>query len=228
MTIVEQQRRFYEDLFRKHGDSPRALSYRDSETQYERFERLARLFEQERERISVHEVGCGLGHFGDFLRDRYPHVAYSGCDISEAFVDHCRRRFPEAKFHLHDITERLPEERYDFVTLSGAFNPRLQTPPEEWQAFIHAMLRAMYSLATKGVGANFLTTYHDPDHTDSTLHYQDPASLTDFVVRRLSRHYLIDAGGPLYEYTLLVYRPRYVKALYPGAAFSRYFHGGRE
>jgi SAM-dependent methyltransferase len=223
MTIADRQRRFYERLFARHGDSPRALSYRDRETQFERFERLGRLFGRESGRFTVHEVGCGLGHFGEFLAERFPAAVYSGSDISPQFVERCRARFPESDFRVRDPTTGPAEDRYDFVTTSGMFNPRRETPPDAWRGFIFAMLEAMYGMAGKGIGANFLTTYHDADRTDPDLHYQDPRELTDFAVERLSRHYAIDAAGPLYEYTLVVLRPEYVHRFYDEAAFAHYF-----
>ena len=226
MSIADEQREFYEALFREHGNSPRALSYRDRETQYERFERLTRVFGDEQPPFRVHEIGCGLGHLGEFLESRFPGVEYSGSDISETFVEHCRRRFPGGNFQLRDVTSEPPRDRYDFILLSGAFNPRLGTPPAEWQRFVFSMLEAMYRMADKGLAANFLSTYHDPDRTREDLHYQDPQELTDFVVRTLSRHYALDAAGPLYEYSLVVYRPDYVESRHAGEAFRRYFHRG--
>jgi cyclopropane fatty-acyl-phospholipid synthase-like methyltransferase len=223
MTIADEQRRFYEDLYARHGNSPRSLAYRDRETQYERFERLCRLFERERESFTIHEVGCGLGHLGEFLERRYPEAVYSGSDISPKFVEHCRNRFPDREFHLRDVSAGPVDERYDFLATSGLFNPRLQTPPAEWQRFVFTILEAMYRMAIKGLAVNFLTTYHDPDHASADMHYQDPRELSDFVVSRLSRHFSLDAAGPLYEYTLCVYRPEYVRSFYEDAAFARYF-----
>jgi hypothetical protein len=55
------------------------------------------------------------------------------------------------------------------------------------------------------------------------MFYQDEKRLIDFVMHSLSRHVEIDEFGPLYEYGLRVYRPEYVRSLYPQTTFDRYF-----
>jgi len=222
VSSPDNQREFYRRLWAQHGDDPRALGHRDRATQAERFARLARVFGRER-RFSVHELGCGLGHFGEYLAAEHSGAEYSGSDLVEEFLEVCRRRHPQGRFHLRDVTAQLPAERYDFVTQSGAFNGRLDAEPAAWQAFIERALRAMYAMARCGIASNFLSRYCDPERMRPELHYQDPAQLTDFVVRELSRHYEIDSGGPLYEFTLRVYRPEYVRRAYGAPEFDRYF-----
>lgn len=223
MSIHDEQRRYFGELWKQHGEDPRAVGYRDAETQRERFERLALAFAHEAGPFSVHEIGCGLGDFGLYLRRTRPQVEYSGSEIHEPFLEVCRRRLPDCRFYDRDVARELPPERYDFVTQSGMFNARLDTPPEEWRRFVFGMLGAMYAMARKGIAFNFLTTYCDRELMREELHYQEPREISDFVVQHLSRHFEIDAAGPLYEYTVRVYRPEYVRGHYPGAPFSRYF-----
>jgi hypothetical protein len=119
--------------------------------------------------------------------------------------------------------ESLPEDRYDYVVLFGTFNVAGDSPRDVWQSYIYSMLAAMYGLCLKGCGMTFLTTYYDPGFDRAELHYQDEKALMDYTVRNLSRHFAIDASGPLYEYSLRIYRPEYVHTLYTEAAFERYF-----
>ncbi|HZI14225.1 MAG TPA: class I SAM-dependent methyltransferase [Myxococcus sp.] len=223
MDIADEQAAFYGALLEQYGDDPRSLSHRDQATQYERFHRLARVFEGETGPFTVHEVGCGMGHFGEFLQQHHPRALYSGSDVHPAFPEACARKFPQGRFHTRDIVAVLPEERYDYLTLSGTFNVRLSATPEAWRGFVQGMLGAMYALCTRGFAVNFLTTYHDPGYTRAELHYQPPGELLDFVVGKLSRFWELDAGGPLYEYTLRVYRPEHVQARHADPAFARYF-----
>lgn len=223
MDIAEEQRTFYGALLEQYGDDPRALSHRDQATQYERFHRLARVFAHEPGDFTVHEVGCGMGHFGEFLQAHHPRAAYSGSDVHPGFVEACAAKFPVGSFHTRDIVAALPPERYDYLTLSGTFNVRLSASPEAWRGFVHGMLGAMFALCTRGFAVNFLTSYHDPEYTREDLYYQPPGALLDFVVGHLSRFWELDAGGPLYEYTLRVHRPDYVRTRYTDPAFARYF-----
>lgn len=224
MSIRDDQRRHYADLWQRYGVDLRAVGWRqERELQEERFSRLSRAFVHEQESFSVHDIGAGLADFGRFLGKRFPLAEYSGSEVCDEFLEVCRRRFPRGRFELRDVSAELPRERYDFVTQSGLFNGRLGTPAERWQQFIFDMLHAMYTMARRGIAANFLTSYCDPERMHEELHYQHPEPIIDFVSRRLSRHWELDAGGPLYEYTLRVYRPEYVQQRYADPAFSRYF-----
>jgi len=222
MTIADQQNEFYDGLYERHGDDPRALSYRDERTQRERFERIALLFGKREGAFGVHEIGCGLGHFGSYLAKSFPQARYSGSDINPRFVDACRARFPGGDFRLRDVSRERPLDRHDFVTLSGTFNVPLGTPREDWRRFIGEMLEAMWAMATRGIAVNFLSSYCDAGKMRADLHYQPEVETLDFVARRLSRHFELDCSGPLYEYTVRVYRPRHVSELYPEPEFDRY------
>lgn len=223
MSLVDTQKKFYADLFAQHGDDPRSLSWRDSETQHERFARITKLFDREQGSFTVHEIGCGLGHFGDFLAEHHPRALYSGSDILPEFVTASQKRFPESEFFERDVSASLPKQKYDFVTLSGTFNLRLQTPVDPWKLFITNMLGAMYKMCTKGIAANFLSTCADAALMQNHLHYQSAAELIDHVSHHLSRHYELDHAGPFFEYTLRVYRPAYVRSCHPSQAFAKYF-----
>jgi hypothetical protein len=223
VKIADDQRSMYGQLYDRYGNNPQSLFHNDQESQYERFEMLARCFAQEIEVFSVHEIGCALGHFGEFLKARFPQAIFSGSDIYEPFVNACRKRFPHGKFFLRDITEELPDDRYDYVVLCGTFNIPGRISREQWQQFVFSMLTAMYAISGKGIGATFLSTYYDPGRNREDLYYQDEKRLMDFAARNLSRHFELDSMGPLYEYALKVYRPQYVRTLYPQMAFGKYF-----
>ena len=221
--VAGEQRAYYRSLLEAHGESPKSVGYNDTTTQNERFARLARVLEGQASPFTVHEVGCGLGHFGEYLQAHHPGAVYSGSDLVDEFVEACRRKFPGSTFELRDITADPPAGRYDFVTMSGTLNPRLATPAAEWRAHVLAVLEAMYGMARNGIAANFLTSYGHTDKMRPELHYQDPAEILDHVTRNLSRHVEIDAAGPLYEFTLRVHRPEHVRRLYRASEFDRYF-----
>jgi hypothetical protein len=224
MNIVNQTMlRLYGGNYERQGNNPQVLFHNDQESQYERFAMLGRLFDREAQPFTVHEIGCSMGHFGDFLRERYPLAIFSGSDIYGPFVELCRERFSKNEFFLRDITAELPNDRYDYVVTCGTFNIAGDAPRDEWQASIYRMATAMYALAQRGIGLTFLTNYYDPGYAREDLFYQDEKALMDFTVRNLSRHFELDEMGPLYEYGLRVYRPEYVHTLYPQPAFAKYF-----
>jgi hypothetical protein len=221
-TLSEDMIRIYSASFNEHGDDPKGFLHNDQDSQFERFLMMARLFEHETKPFTVHEIGCSTGHFGQYLCNHYPLAVYSGTDIYQPFVDVCQKKFPSGNFFVRDVIKDPPTERYDYVVCC-IFNLPGNTPRDQWQQFIWSMLQAMYSMADRGVSTTFLTTYYDPGRNRPDLHYQDEKEVMDFAVRNLSRHFVLDAIGPLYEYALRVYRPTYIHSLYPQQAFAKYF-----
>lgn len=224
MSITDEQREFYQRLYSQHGDAPQALSARDGITHDERFERTARLLERSPGR-DIHEIGCGLGHFGRWLARHAPEARYSGSDICPEFVDACSAQFPKGSFNCQDICETPLETTHDWVVLIGVFNIRLQRTDKEWFEFVQSMMRAMYAACSSGISVDFLTPYSDPEKRRDDLYYQPLEPLLDFVRSDLSRHFEIDHSAPLYEYTLRVHRPDAVRERHPEPAFDRYFQG---
>jgi hypothetical protein len=222
-VVTQEMLKLYGGNFEQMGDKEQALFHNDQESQYERFAMLVRLFERETEPFTVHEIGCSMGHFGAFLRDHFPLATFSGSDIYPPFVKLCCERFPGNKFFVRNITRDLPDDRYDYVVTCGTFNIIGDCPIDEWQAAIYRMVTAMYRLASRGVGLTFLTTYYDPGRNRADLFYQNEKQLMDFVVGNLSRHFELDEMGPLYEYSIRIYRPEYIHKLYPQPAFTKYF-----
>ncbi len=75
--------------------------------------------------LSALDVGCGNGRFGRFLVDRLKDVRYHGLDNSPALLAFARTELDGCQTRLdeHDIlTQPLPNERYDLVTLFGVLH----------------------------------------------------------------------------------------------------------
>lgn len=224
MNVVrDEMSRIYGGAFATYGDDPRSFLHNDRASQYERFAMLAPLFARETSSFTVHEIGCSIGHFGDFLRDHAPLAVYSGSDIHAPFVERCRERFGDGRFFVRDVSEALPDERYDYVVTFGTFNIPGTAPRDAWQEAIYAMASAMYALCRRGMGMTFLSTFHDAERTRPDLHYQSERELMAYAFRHLSRHFELDVRGPLFEYGMRIYRPEHVHASYPQPSFARYF-----
>ena len=72
--------------------------------------------------MRILDAGCGFGRtVGAFARMGYEAV---GVDISPAVIEEARRRNPEGRYLVHDLTRRLPDElgRFDaIVNLYSSF-----------------------------------------------------------------------------------------------------------
>src|SRR5207245_3740700 len=93
-------KRLFEERLERHGDSPRSLDCSE-EGQQGRFHVLAAVGQMSGR--SVVDLGSGLGHFYEFLRNRFSGVSYTGYDFSEKFVARARERDPVAPFAGRDV-----------------------------------------------------------------------------------------------------------------------------
>ena len=140
---TEVKKNFYDGRLEKFGDSAKAVGWINDEVQEKRFEVLSKIFEEDLY-PEVLDVGCGLGHFHDYLKANSFHPNYVGIDLSKEFVKKAIDRGVNA------ATVSLNEWKMpaDFVVASGTFNTEgtelLEAIPE------------MVKLANKGVAFNFL------------------------------------------------------------------------
>ena len=196
----------YQALFRTHGNSAHAVQYSDSESQHRRFEILA---QAAGDIGSVVDLGCGLGHFCDFLRARGFSGKYLGLDFVREFVDDANARHagdPLVEFRQFDLRADAYPEGFDTYVVCGVFNNR--TPDN--QAFLESTLARAFAATRRRVAFNLMSTY--VDFQDESLFYTDPRAVFDFCKRRLTSRltlrndYLVRDDRPPFEYAVYLYK----------------------
>jgi hypothetical protein len=223
-SIVKAQQRVYRESFREHGDSPHATKNGGRENQQLRFERLLRQLPTDAP-FTVHDVGAGLCDLHGWLLDQGLEHGYSATEIVPEMIALAREKFPEIEIRDRDLLAATPSgepsERHDFVVLSGVFNVPGEVPAEDWHRFVLDMIARMYELCGVAVAFNFLDARRT--FTDPSLFYIDAGELVDHCVRRHSRFVVLDRCYPLFECTLTIFRPEYVRKLHPGGHNDKYF-----
>lgn len=167
----------YDLLLKKHGSGP-AVSQWSPEGQLFRFQKLAEIGDLSGARVL--DVGCGLGDFYTFLKQKFGSVNYTGIDIVDGLIHQARRLHPDARFECLDLTEEKLEERFDYVLISGIFNNHI---PDS-DSFIRSMASVAYGVCDKAMGFNFISSHVST--RDKAMAYHDPAQVFDFCVRELS------------------------------------------
>ncbi len=202
--LVQAARAYYDDALRKFGDDPRGVNWRDKEAQYLRFEILTGLGDLNGYRL--HDVGCGLAHFRDFLAATAPGCVYVGSDISAQMIAAARARSDgSAQLYVADILASTePWMGADYVVNSGVFTVRGSANPEEWWVFVQSYIRRMFDLARVGIAFNIMTSH--VDYRDDHLFYMDPGEVLGFCAKALSRKVVIRHDYPLWEYMVYVYK----------------------
>lgn len=223
--LEESQKKFYLCKFKNFGDDPRSMSLNDKKSQYLRFQKILKLFKYEKTSdFSIHEVGCGLAHFKEFLDSLGYSCIYSGSDIIPEFIELCKKKYPQCYLSVQNIADDYDQiddaiKGNDYYCLSGTFNPKEDNTVHEWELFIFKSIKNMFKLAKNGIGFNFLTSYSE--FYDNKLYYADPKEIMDWCVKNLSRFISIEHDIPLYEFFVYVYKEDYIKEKFQD--YGKYF-----
>jgi SAM-dependent methyltransferase len=179
---------YFSALVEKHGLASAAVDWGSPVSQEKRFSVLAEIGSLDH--TSVLDVGCGLGDFLPWLRQRFPAITYTGIDVTPAMIAKARERFPSADFRVCDFLDFEEQtEIYDYVFSSGLFYLRKSDP----YAFVGGMLRKMFSCCRRGVAFNSLSSWASQPAVNEF--YADPVeiiriarTLTDIIVFRHDYH----------------------------------------
>jgi len=201
----------YSQALREFSDDPRAVGYNGPQSQDLMFSRFLQLFKFERDQIRVHEVGCGLCHFKEYLKNRR-RVLYSGNDTLRDMVVFSRQKHPETAIYHGRLRDNLQFLYTDYVVAITTFN---ESPKEE----LLDELQVMYAAAKKGIAFDCFSSY--VDFIDKKITYIDPAEMLSFCLQTLSRHVFLDHSLPNYRYVVFVYKPAFIDSIYPNK--SQYF-----
>ncbi len=190
-------REFYAPLLAEHGDDKAAVGYPEPAGQQGRYMMLCEVGDLTK--ASILDVGCGLGHLLDFLKQRGFEGDYLGIDLQEEMVARARKRHPEARFEVADFLEDKPEfEGRDFVLASGVLQ---HCDPALRERFISRM----YELCGTAAAFNCFSTWYD-NHPEQGFRIANPLEVLDYcrglTTRLLFRHEYI-----AHDFTIYMYRP---------------------
>jgi 2-polyprenyl-3-methyl-5-hydroxy-6-metoxy-1,4-benzoquinol methylase len=153
---------YFEGLLEKHGDHYLSLDWKSKESQLVRFSVLLDIisFTDKKEDISILDVGCGIGHFYEFMASndliKRLKIKYTGIDISKKMVDFAKKKSPKINFQTVDLINDKFGKKFDYVMSSGAFNIRMADVLSH-KASVNKMISRMFNISTHGVAVNFLS-----------------------------------------------------------------------
>jgi len=145
--------RFYENHIRRFGYGFRALGFGRRSSQEKRFQTATGLGDFHGKRLL--DVGCGFGDLLAWLEARGVQPRYTGVDLCQPMVAHCRKRFAgsEARFVTGDALTWTPEAPADFVVASGIFG----LAARDARTRIRPTLARLFTFCRKGLAVNFLS-----------------------------------------------------------------------
>jgi trans-aconitate methyltransferase len=116
---IKYNKEVYLSCLLKNTDNHLSVNWGSKESQKKRFEVLMDI-NKDFIKSSVIDVGCGLGHLVDFLKDKNFQGVYYGIDVLQEMVDKAQRRHPDVVFKKQELWD-CSDKSYDYVCMSGVF-----------------------------------------------------------------------------------------------------------
>lgn len=203
----------YEDCFKIHGDNNKGVDWpnqKDAEIRYQVMLDIIK-FDQIHEnsgedRCSLLDFGCGLGHLYEYVLEHKVNVEYTGLDLSNVFIEECKKKYPDRNFILGDLLinkDPLPQN-YDYIILNGVLTEKREMFFEEMLDYFKRLILRVYGECNKGIAFNVMSK--DVDWERDDLFHLPLNVLSSFLVKELTRDFIIRNDYGLYEYTVYLYK----------------------
>jgi SAM-dependent methyltransferase len=181
--------RYYSTQRARHVAPEKRVGWQSAESQRVRFEAMASV--EPLQGMKILDLGCGLGGFYSFLKEREIGLDYWGLDLFPPVIAEAKILNPGAKFKARVLlAQPYPPRSFDYVFLSGVFNVKVR---DNWQ-YMRALLREALRECRRGVAFNVLNSeaVREPDRFSVQTN-----ELVDFA-KRLgpSRVHLLDHYHP--------------------------------
>ena len=198
----------YEKCLERHGDCHLGVDWQDSGDARRRYQVMLEVIRDKEGRrdVSLLDFGCGTAALYDYIQEcGISGIQYEGLDISPAFVEVSKRKYPEVRFFSADILD--PETQiggYDYAVMNGVLTEKRDLEFDEMFAYSCRMIQAVFSACSRGVAVNFRANYVS-DKEDELFHLPLDM-LAGFLAEQVSRNFVIRNDYGLDEYTAYIYR----------------------
>ncbi len=141
-----------------------------------RFEKILELGDFNKKRLL--DLGCGVGGFYKFLKEKGIACSYSGVDINPGMIAAAREKYPEIKDKLFvfDILEKQMNETFDYVIAVGPLNLKFES--HQNMDFTMHLMKEMVRLAAIGAAISMTSSFTRKPN-DETFYYDPTAVLSE-------------------------------------------------
>jgi SAM-dependent methyltransferase len=208
MTVHKHQTiiQHYEACLAQHGDSNLGVDWPNKQDAEKRYSVMLEVVREKSAGMTLLDFGCGASHLYPHLQhSRFAGLEYHGLDASPAFCDLSRGKYPQNDYICLDVLaepERMGE--FDYVVMNGVFTEKRDLTFDEMLEYFKQTLRVVFPKVRCGLAFNVMSKAVDWERED--LFHLPTDSLISFLVKELSRHFVIRNDYGLYEYTVYVYK----------------------
>lgn len=197
----------YESCLERYGDTHLGVDWPKEDDVKKRYQVMLDVVKTAAETtIKLLDFGCGAAHLYEYiLRQTITNIEYSGLDISEKFIELSQKKFPQIKFYYLDILKNdAGLLDFDYIVMNGVFTEKRSLSYEEMLPYFKQVILKVFAKAKRGIAFNVMSSHVDWQRDD--LFHLPLDTLAAFLVKNLSRNFVIRNDYGLYEYTVYVYK----------------------
>jgi len=186
-----------------YGSSFKGVDWGSREGQNLRFEQLLKFIDVTKA-PSINDYGCGYGALLDVLDQKGFRGAYCGYDISAAMIETAKAHHRSKGSRAFFTSDASALRRFDYTLTSGVFNVKLDTPDDQWAAYLLHTLDKVANLSRKGFVFNALSAYTPAGQREGDLFYADPPFIFDYCMKRFAGGVSLSHDYALPDFTVFV------------------------
>ena len=196
--------RYYEGTFAKHGPTLAGVDWLKAEDALLRYALHVRAIDG-RPVGSLLDVGCGCGHFLEFLSNhsrrevRDLAEGYIGVDAHPEMIAAAAAAYPGHRFYCERIEDGLSGiDTIDFAVANGLFTVKSDCAEIQMSDYVDHCLSIIWSKCRIGMSFNLMSS--SVDYRYERLHYVSPAALIDRYLPIFGRRFAIFHDSRLFDY----------------------------
>lgn len=196
----------YENCLSRFGDTHLGVDWQNAEDADKRYRIMLDILRNEQDdRVTLLDFGCGTAGLLDYIYEHNgPAISYSGLDISSAFIEVCKIKYPSIEFFNIDILEpgvHLP--RFDYIIMNGVFTEKVNLSHQRMYQYFCAMIERIFLICKKGIAFNLRSKQVIAENTE--LFHLSLDDLAWFLVGKFGRNFIIRNDYGLEEYTVYLF-----------------------
>ena len=194
---------FFDKLINKSSDEHLAVG--QSKISHEkRFLKILDLGNFQNSKIL--DVGCGLGAFYAFLKEKQIMIDYTGYDINEKMLEGAKANYPEIaeRFKHIDIIDTAIENEFDYSISVGPLNLNMDEKTNYEMTF--KLLDNLFKCSKKGFALS-MTSILSRKKNEATFYY-DPKMIIEHI-SKYCNNYRIDHSYLPHDFTVFCYKDNF-------------------
>lgn len=193
-SLTQQLTQHYVPLLEKHGSNHQAVNWGSPKSQRKRFEILLEPFLQMKNSFSLLDVGCGLAHLFDYIKENNFKIDYTGVDAIPQMIELAKLNHPEISSCLYvSSVSDIKSEKFDVIVASGIFY--IACDEERMQSEIHQL----FNQCNIGLAFNSLSTW--ANKKEENEFYVDPVSFLSYC-KSLTRRCILRHDYMSHDFTM--------------------------